>query len=251
MTVRGRTILYVCSAAVLFAVLVYGSTGLPQFGSFSGPYTDMLLQITTAERHVYNVPTAVNFDIRGFDTLGEEFIFFTSVAGVLLILSAVHAKTQMRPEPMDEKPAVLRTGALRWFPTGLTAFIAAMAMDLAAHGQLTPGGGFQAGAVFASGLACIYLGVGMHAFAQTARKEVFDLLEAVGAFAFGAVGVAAMLVAGYFLKNVLPLGQTGATVSGGTIYVVNIAVFVEIASGFAVLMAVFLNQTRQTQESEE
>ncbi|HZZ63892.1 MAG TPA: MnhB domain-containing protein [Candidatus Baltobacteraceae bacterium] len=251
MTLRGRTILYVCSAVLAFAVMMYGATGLPPFGSFSGAYTDLVLQITTAERHVYNVPTAINFDIRGFDTLGEEFIFFTSVAGVLFILSAVRGKTQTHPEPMESEPGIVRTGALRWFPTGLTAFIAAMAMDLAAHGQLTPGGGFQGGAVFGSALACVFLGVGMHAFLQTARKDLFDQFEALGAFAFGAVGVSAMWVTGYFLKNVLPLGQTGATVSGGTIYLINIAVFIEIASGFTVLTAVFLNQTRQTQELEE
>lgn len=250
MSLSVRTAVFLVSAVVAFAAMMYGAAGLPPFGSFGGPYTDMLLSITTVARHAYNVPTAVNFDFRGFDTLGEEFIFFTSVCGVLLILSEVGGKPQEHPEPMEHEAEHVLTGALRWFPSGLAAFVAAMAMNLAAHGQLTPGGGFQGGAVFGSALACIYLGVGLQAFVRTAHKEVFDALDAAGAFGFGAVGVAAMWITGSFLKNFLPLGQTGATVSGGTIYLVNIAVFIEIACGFVVLLLVFLKQTRETQEME-
>lgn len=251
MSTRIRTILYVASAVVAFATLMYGATGLPKFGAFSGSYTAMVLQIATMERHVYNVPTAVNFDYRGFDTLGEEFIFFTSVAGVLFIFSAVRGKAEKHGEPMEREGDRGQSGAIRWFLTGLTAFIAAFGMDLGAHGQLTPGGGFQGGAMFGSAIACIYLGVGIHALIRTAKKEVFDMLEALGAFAFGALGVAAMWLTGAFLRNIMPLGQTGATVSGGTIYFLSCAVFVEIACGFTVLLLVFLKQTRETQEGEQ
>lgn len=251
MSIRNRTILYVASAFVVFGVLMYAAAGLPQFGSFSGEYTAMVLQIATMERHVYNIPSAVNFDYRGFDTLGEEFIFFTSVAGVLFIFSVLRGKSEQHGEPMEREADRGQSGAIRWFPTGLTAFIAALGMDLGAHGQLTPGGGFQGGAVFGSGLACIYLGVGLHALIRTARKEAFDMMEALGAFAFGAVGVAALWLTGAFLRNIMPLGQTGATVSGGTIYFISCAVFVEIACGFTVLLLVFLKQTRQTEEGEQ
>lgn len=251
MSVRIRTIVYVVSAVVAFGTLMYAATGLPPFGSFSGPYTGMLLRMATMERHVYNIPTAVNFDYRAFDTLGEEFIFFTSVAGVLFIFSSPKSRTEDHPEPMEGEHVRGQTGAIRWFPAGLTAFLAALGMDVGAHGQLTPGGGFQGGAIFGSSLACIYLGVGLHAFVRTARKEAFDFLEALGAFSFAALGVAALWISGAFLRNLMPLGQTGATVSGGTIYFLNCAVFVEIACGFVVLMLVFLKQTRQTQEGEE
>ncbi len=251
MSVRIRTYVFVISAIIAFGTLMYAAGGLPPFGSFSGAYTDRILQIATLERSVYNVPTAVNFDYRGFDTLGEEFIFFTSVAGVLFLFSSVKTKTQQHQEPMENERSRGQTGAIRWFPIGLTGFLAALGMDLGAHGQLTPGGGFQGGAVFGGAMACIYLALGLRAFEKTAHKETFDFLEALGAFSFGALGVAALFITGAFLKNIMPLGQTGATVSGGTIYFLSCAVFVEIACGFTILMLLFLKQTQQTQEEAE
>jgi multicomponent Na+:H+ antiporter subunit B len=247
---RIRTIVYVFSAVLAFGVLVYASGGLPPFGSFSGPYTAWILQVGTLERSVDNMPTAVNFDYRGFDTLGEEFIFFTSVAGVLFLFSSLKSRVEEHEQPMESEASRGQTGAIRWFPIGLLAFTTALGMDLGAHGQLTPGGGFQGGAIFGGAMACIYLAVGLTAFVKTAHKQTFDLLEALGAFSFAALGVAALFLVGAFLQNVMPLGQTGATVSGGTIYFLSCAVFVEIACGFTILMLSFLKQTQQTEEDE-
>ncbi len=251
MSPKIRTIVYVISAFIAFGALMYSASGLPPFGSFSGPYTDMLLRVATLERSVENVPTAVNFDYRGFDTLGEEFIFFTSVAGVLFLFSSLKSSTSEYAEPMESDDNRQQTRIIRWFAIGLMGMLAALGMDLGAHGQLTPGGGFQGGAIFGGGLACIYLAAGLATFVKTAHKETFDILEGLGAFSFGALGVAALFITGAFLKNVMPLGQTGATVSGGMIYFLSCAVFVEIACGFVVLMLVFLKQTRETEEAEE
>jgi len=247
---RVRTWVYVTSAVVVFGVLLYASGGLPPFGSFSGAYTDYILRVATVERSVLNMPTAINFDYRGFDTLGEEFIFFASVSGVLLLFRALKTKAVRYPEPMESERSRGQTGAIRLFPVGLLGFTAALGMDLGAHGQLTPGGGFQGGAIFGSAIACVYLGLGLLALTKLTHRSTFDMLEAFGAFSFAALGGAALLIAGSFLQNVMPLGQTGATVSGGTIYFLSCAVFVEIACGFAVLMIVFLRQTRETQEDE-
>ena len=42
--------------------------------------------IAVPQRHTANVVTAVVFDYRGFDTMGEEFILFAAVSGVVLLL---------------------------------------------------------------------------------------------------------------------------------------------------------------------
>src|SRR6185437_3549350 len=83
---RGRMILFLLSAAVFGGVYLWGLKGLPAMGHYRGPYGDVLNRVATYERHVTDVVTAVNFDYRGFDTLGEEFILFMSVVGGTVLL---------------------------------------------------------------------------------------------------------------------------------------------------------------------
>jgi hypothetical protein len=72
-----RRAVFLPAAAVVAAVLVWGLTGLPGFGHYRGPYGLVLNDVAVQERHMTNVVTAVVFDYRGFDTLGEEFILPT------------------------------------------------------------------------------------------------------------------------------------------------------------------------------
>ena len=68
-------------------MLVRGLGGLPAFGHYHGVYGRLWYRGSRlTERHATDLVTALNFDIRGFDTLGEEFILFGSVLGVVLIL---------------------------------------------------------------------------------------------------------------------------------------------------------------------
>lgn len=251
MTDRARTAIFCTSAAVAAGILLFGVWGLPDFGTFAGAYASMLLRAGVLERHVLNIATAVNFDYRGFDTLGEEFILFTAVAGVLLIFSELRESSDVHPEPMSAPGDRGRTGSLRAFATGLAAFICAMGMNVAVHTAVTPGGGFQGGAIFAGAFVCIYLGSGYYALDRTANRSIVDTLECFGASAFAVVGIASAFAAGAFLKNAMALGQSGAIVSGGSIFLINACVFVEVACGFIFLLLVYLHQTCERQESPD
>jgi multicomponent Na+:H+ antiporter subunit B len=83
---RARLVLFALAGAGLGVVLVYGLAGLPAFGDYKAVYGNVINGIGVTERHATDLVTAVNFDIRAFDTLGEEFILFASVLGVVLIL---------------------------------------------------------------------------------------------------------------------------------------------------------------------
>src|SRR5438270_809227 len=81
-------------------VLVIGMTGLPDFGHYHGVYGRVIDGIGVSVRHATDLVTALNFDIRGFDTLGEEFILFASVLGVVLILREMRGE---HPAPHQEE----------------------------------------------------------------------------------------------------------------------------------------------------
>ena len=94
MTQRGRLLLFLPSVAVLLFLLIDGLQGLPGFGHYPGPYGYVLNGVGVAQRHATNLVTAVNFDYRAFDTLGEEFILFASVAGVALLLRRLRGESE-------------------------------------------------------------------------------------------------------------------------------------------------------------
>ena len=71
---------------VLAVVLVHGLAGLPAFGDYHGVYGTVLNRVTVSERHATDVITAINFDYRGLDTMGEEFILFAASIGLVVLL---------------------------------------------------------------------------------------------------------------------------------------------------------------------
>lgn len=86
-----RTVLLaVFVSAVVGAVLVYGTLGLPAFGVADAPIHQHVaphyLAESIAETEVPNVVTSVLADYRGYDTLGETTVIFTAGIGVLLLL---------------------------------------------------------------------------------------------------------------------------------------------------------------------
>ena len=75
----------------------------------------MINAVAVAERHLTNMATAVNFDYRGFDTLGEEYILFAAVTGLALLLRQARGEIEDEPRPAAadrEVPPPQRRGAL-------------------------------------------------------------------------------------------------------------------------------------------
>ena len=89
-----RSVLFLPFGIAFFVLFLIAFRGLPPIGHYRGPYGDVLNAVAVNERHSTDVVSAVNFDYRGFDTLGEESILFASVIGVTLLL---------RKQPREEK----------------------------------------------------------------------------------------------------------------------------------------------------
>src|SRR5919198_4976752 len=150
-SMRLRFGLFGFSALGLAALFGWGIAGLHDFGGFDGPLGLFLDRAAVGQRHATNVVTAVVFDYRGFDTLGEEFILVASVLGVALLLR--EARDEDIGRPLDPAPSeALR--ALGPFAVGVTALVG---LFVVAHGPLTPGGGFQGGVLLAAAATLLYL----------------------------------------------------------------------------------------------
>ena len=139
-------------------LLVWAVAGLPDFGHPRGPYADLAPRIMLDERHVANAVTGITFDLRGFDTLGEELILFVAALGAAVLLRALADRGRDRGGGRGT-----RSGAGRARPTPCarsapcsSARCSLLGIYVVAHGALTPGGGFQGGVLLAGALLLVY-----------------------------------------------------------------------------------------------
>ena len=243
MSRRGRLVMFVLAAAGFGVVLVLGLAGLPAFGDYKGVYGQVLNGIGVTERHATDLVTALNFDFRAFDTLGEEFILFTSVLGVVLILRQMRGEED-RPSQheAEEHSFAGASAALRALSLVLIPLLVVLGVYIVVHGALTPGGGFQGGVILAAGPLAVFLAGRYLRMKTVAPTIVEELGDALGAAGYALVGLGGLVFAGVFLKNFLPLGIPGHLLSAGQIPLASMAVGLEVSGAFLVAFSEFLDQ---------
>jgi multicomponent Na+:H+ antiporter subunit B len=232
-----RGLLALPAVGGLGALLAWGFSGIPPFGSFHGFYGNLLNAIAVPQRHTTNVVTAIVFDYRGFDTMGEEFILFAAVVGVVILLRSDDEK-----ETREQRTDIVRSDALRFFGTVMIGVGVLVGLWLAAFAFVTPSGGFQGGVAIAAGVVALYLAVGYPAWAKLSNEEALDPFEGVGAGTYVAVGLAALISSAPFLKNLFGPGNVGTIWSGGSAGIINWAVATEVAAANLLLYSEFLQR---------
>jgi multicomponent Na+:H+ antiporter subunit B len=238
-----RLILFGVAGTGLAVVLVIGFAGLPDFGDYHGVYGHVINGIGVTVRHGTDLITALNFDIRAFDTLGEEYILFASVLGVALILREVRGeRLNQHQDESSEHTFAGASAALRAMAVALIPAVIAIGVYIVVHGQLTPGGGFQGGVILAAGPLPVFVAGRYLRMKRIAPHQVVELGEALGAAGYALVGVSGLVFVGIFLKNFLPLGIPGHLLSGGQMDVASVFVGLEVSGAFLVAWSEFLDQ---------
>jgi multicomponent Na+:H+ antiporter subunit B len=231
-----RLLVFGVGAGCVAAMFATAFFRMPAFGGTVHLYRDLTVPTSVAHQTA-NVVSSVNFDQRGFDTLGEETILLTSVVGAIVLLRPSREEAELPPERAGRTmQATTLVGYLLLPVTLLVGF------NTVLHGHLTPGGGFQGGVILATGLHLIYVAGDYPALDRLRPLNPLEFGEAVGAAAFGLLGIAGIVVAGAFLADILPNGTFGQLLSSGTVLVLNGAVGVEVGCGMVVLLAHFLRQ---------
>jgi len=234
-----RIAVFAVALAGLAGLLFWGVAGLPDFGHYQGAYGNQLNREVVPERHTTNVVGAIVFDYRGVDTLGEEFILFTAVLGVVLLLREGR-ETEKEQEEKVELGDEVRSDAIRLVGLAMIAPAFALGLWLVAFGYVTPGGGFQGGVVLAGAVLLAYAAGSFRRYHALAPGHVVELTEGIGAAGYALIGVAGLIVMGSYLQNFLGPGVTGSLYSGGSIPLLNWASATEVAAAMIVLFSEFL-----------
>jgi multicomponent Na+:H+ antiporter subunit B len=240
-----RRWLFLAGIAGFAAFYLWGLTGLPGFGNYPGPYGNIINHIAVGQTNATGVVSAVNFEYRGFDTVGEEFMLFIAVIGVSTVLRHLRGERERpaRDEAMgrDVPPT---SDAVRMLSLILIGPTMVVGWYLVSHAQTSPSGGFQGGIVLATSFVLLYLAGEFLVFERISPVDIADAVEAVGAGGFAAVGVTAVGLGLAYLTNFLPLGSSpGAVSSSGTIALISFFVGLEVGAAFVLLVSELLEQT--------
>lgn len=238
------------NAAVRLRVFLFASAGflllycmaarnLAPWGQYRGPYGDVVSRLVVYQRHATDAVNAITYDYRGFDTLDEEFILFSAVTGVMMLLRKEDGPRKLR-EGVDDYATLSDTTKTFTIPAITISVL--FGLYIATHGQLTPGGGFQGGVILAGAPMLIYVSQNTQAFQRITSHPLMEFMEAVGAGAYALIGILPLVLGVPFLANVLPLGKTGEVFSAGNIALISACVGIEVTAAFTLVIYAYLQE---------
>jgi len=199
-----RPFLALVVVVVMAGVVLYAASDKPALGDPDAPVhrhvAGEYFPMTREQIDIPNVVTAVLASFRGYDTLGEVIVVLTAAIGVLFLIGPDAPKGGQSPS----RGGLSQRGLKHHQPLRIVGklaipFILLFALYVQFHGEYSPGGGFQAGALLAAGIILFGLLEGRQAAARVIPTGVLQAMAAGGALLFGAVGVLGMALGGNFL----------------------------------------------------
>ena len=168
-----------------------------------------------------NLVTAVVVTYRGLDTLGEVSILFLTAAIISFVLG-FRKEDEIEDREVRPTSEILKNASMV-----LTPIIMLVGIYIFINGHLTPGGGFQGGAVIASAILLMLLSNPKLKISHS----VISFVESVSGLSFIFIGIIGILAAGGFLDNrILALGTFGTLISAGAIPLIYIFIGLKVGA---------------------
>lgn len=201
-TTRNKPVSALFIVVITGGLLIYGTLDMPYFGSENAPIhhhvAPRYINDSMLEIGIPNIVTSVLASYRAFDTFGEMVVIFTAGIGVLALLSVVRLpedrnKIASINDSMHEQHLVVRIITKMLIP-----FILLFSLYVQFHGEFGPGGGFQAGVIFAAAIILYSMLFGLSTARKVINQDFIELIAAIGVLLFGCVGVLSFLNGGNF-----------------------------------------------------
>ena len=207
--------------------------GVSRIGDLNNPETVSSFYLKKAPENlkVANTITAVVVNFRGFDTLGEVTVLFLAATGLASILYRREEEEDAIHRLQIPSSNLMRSGAKILFP-----LILVLGIYVFVHGHLTPGGGFQGGAIIATGFLLMLI---TYKGFKTNHK-VMVWLESLAGLAFVGIGLLGLFRYGSFLQNTGWTGNLNDLISGGFIPLIYIFVGIKVATEITNVLDILL-----------
>ncbi|MGV2979149.1 hydrogen gas-evolving membrane-bound hydrogenase subunit E [Camelimonas sp. ID_303_24] len=203
-----------------------------------GDYAEMQALRPLAQYYVTQVPaqlgapnvvTGILISWRGFDTLGEVAVLFMVAASVGLLLENNEAGAAPSPRHARRPPSeIVTSGAMVLLPLIFT-----FGAYVIVNGHLSAGGGFQGGAIVASGVMLMLVANA----SATLNTPLLGAIESAAGVIYVSLGVLGLVLAGGFLDpRFLPKGEFGAFISAGAIPLISALLGVKVGAELSVII---------------
>lgn len=215
----------------VFAIILLGIFGfyilstilLLDFGKRSNNVGQHYLETTVQETGSVNTVTSIVVSYRGFDTLGEVTVLFLAATGLGGILYDKKGKKRRR----QHASLIIRVASQIIYP-----LIILLGVYVFVHGHLTPGGGFQGGAIIATGVLMMF----MSYRSFETNHNILSWIESIAGLTFVTVGFTGLILGHTFLENFLSLGTPNTLVSAGIIPIIYMAVGFKVGAELTALL---------------
>lgn len=193
------------SLLALAALLLYVVAGMPPMGNPENPtrthITPTYLENAPRDTGSENVITAININYRGYDAMGKVTIIFTALIGVVAILGRRREEwTAYAGLPLENAYSTIVRTMVRF----LTPFIILFSLYVTLCGEITPGGGFQGGAIIGASMIVFTTIFGYRESSRRIPQKLRVPLEGSAVTVFFVVGVLGLVGGGNFLTYAWP-----------------------------------------------
>ncbi|HCY84448.1 MAG TPA: sodium:proton antiporter [Desulfobacteraceae bacterium] len=250
-------------------LLLYGTGELPAWGDPNSPasthLSDDYITLALEQTEAPNLVTAVLADYRGFDTMFETAVVFCAGLACFLLLRDFRPKKDhyYRHVPtgvmlhVKNEARTVRTGRefedmdREWVPSDtiiktvcriLIPFIQIYALYVVAHGDFSPGGGFQGGVIFGSSLILLAISYNLKTLVKRVTEKFLGVFSSLGVLVYVGIGAIAMALGGNFLDygkyapifgehHIRALGMLGVEIGVGmAVTAVMVIIYINIVS---------------------
>lgn len=206
---------------------------------------DILADDAETQTGAENIVSAIYLGYRAFDTLGETIVLLIALSGTMSVVSLLKRNSEDVRTPVsldfsleEEKRAHhrLRTHLLEVVTGKIGPIILLFGFYVVMHGHLSPGGGFQGGAIIASGIIFFVLGNPHRREESEFQRTTLHLIES-GAFLL------------FLLAALVPLFMTGEVLANPfeekEIYIIALNTFIGLKVGAGIsLMCISMIERR-------
>ncbi|MCK5584460.1 cation:proton antiporter [Candidatus Bipolaricaulota bacterium] len=177
-----------------------------------------------------NRVAGIYLNYRLLDTLLEVLVFSVAVLGVRHYLQ----QSEGMSLPALSESEVVQTAVGFLSPLALL-----LCTFFAIFGHISPGGGFAAGVIAASGLLYMAIAHGMKAMEARLNPDRLALAEKATLLILLAFVLSPVAIGRVPLTDLLPKGTPGQLLSGGSILIYNILIAMKVFVGAWAVIAVF------------